>query len=924
MNIGVKKVNSSILKLLKERYFLKDEENWEQLVERVSGIYPDIKQDLLNKNFIFSSPTLMHANSPINKKGTLSSCFPMQIEDSITGIFQALQECAEVSRSGGGVGYNFSSLRSSKEMISSVNGYSCGPLPFLNIFNSALDAVRQGGKRRSAGMALCEIDHPNILDFIEAKQIEGAFSYFNFSVMIPDTFYKKLEITPNAPHIVKNKTNKEEFELKDQNGNIVTVKQLWDKIIDLSWKSAEPGIFNSDIAFKRCSVTNVSKDVICNPCLPEFVDLLTPDGLKKLKDIQVGDKIWSKEGWTKVLKKWSTGIQKVYEYKINDYFKLYCTEDHKVVSEGKKIEAKNAIKMDVFGSNLVFYQDDKLNYKNFINKNTLSFLIKNSKFYSTEEVFDITVDNKSHTFWCNHFNISNCSEFVGIPYQSCNLGSINLANLVEKGKFQWDKFEKLTVKGVRALNAVLDQNFYPLDKIEKITLKTRPIGLGYMGLASALLKMKIPYNSKEALNFVKEMNYYLTLRGMQESIELAKEYKQYQLEKDSKYQFIANQGSIGGYEKFDYDLFIKANERFFTQKKCRNIDINQLLEDLKQYGIRNSSITSIAPTGTISTIAGVSGGVEPIFALSYARKITNQDKDVFYINDPIFDEYLTQNFDDKTKEKILKEVSENKGSCQKCKDIPEEMKKVFITAGDLTPKEHLDMLEIAANYTSLSVSKTINMPENISKDLISEVFLDAHKRGIIGVTCYREGSREGVLVYKDQNKNKFSFTHAPKRPYKLPCEVHRVTVKGKQWVVFIGILEGKPFEAFAGEISNVNLPKTITKGIIVKEKSRVYSFEYEGEYLIRDICKVFYNNEHDDFARLVSFGLRHSGASPYIVETLNKSAGDVTCFSKAIARTLKKYIPDGTHLGNVCPVCGEKIVYNEGCQACISCGYSKC
>jgi len=751
-------MNDSVLKLLKERYFLPEENSWEDLAKRVSFFYPEIYEDILNFVFIPSSPTLMNGNTMGKRRGTLSSCFPMGIEDSIEGIFKAVEECALVTRAGGGVGYDFSTLRGNKEIIKGINRVSSGPLYFLDVFNSTLNAIRQGGVRRGAGMALLSIDHPNILDFIKAKNNLSKFNYFNFSIKIPSSFYKMLEENPLAPHKVKNITDGVEYDLVDENGKIVTIKQLWDLIIKNSWLTAEPGIFNSDLAYQRSTVTNLDNRVISNPC----------------------------------------------------------------------------------------------------------------------------------------------AEFIGIPYQSCNLGSINLAALVENKVFNWKKFEEIIVKAVRFLNSVIDHNDYPLSKIKKMTLDTRPIGLGYMGLATALFKKEIPYNSIRACKFLEDVNSYLTIRGMVESVELAKKY--------------------GSYKAFDVDLFLKANERFFTKEYVRDINIKNLVEDIKKYGIRNSSITSIAPTGSISTIAGVSSGIEPVFALTYVRKISNEDKDVIFIVDPIFEEYLNNNFNEETKRKILDFVAVNKGSCQTCELIPEEKRKIFITASDLTPLEHLEMLAIASKWTSLSVSKTINLPSKISKEELSNVFLEAHKKGIIGVTCYRDGCREGVLVHNVS----FVKNEVPKRPTRLPCEVHRVTYLGEPWIVFIGLLDDKPYEVFSGKIENVNIPKNITKGFLVKEKSKVYSFEYEGEYLVRDICKIFNNVEHDDFSRLISFSLRHGGNLLYLVETLNKASGNINKFSKVIARTLKKYIADNSSTGKICPSCSQPLVYESGCIVCKNCGWSKC
>jgi len=781
-------MNDSILKLLKDRYFLSTETTWEDLAKRVSKIYPDIYPYLLAMKFIPSSPTLMNGGTT-ERLGTLSSCFPMDIEDSIEGIFESLKECAVITKFGGGIGIPFSKLRSSGEIIQTLDGRkSSGPLPFISIFNEMLDGVNQGGVRRGAAMGLLEIDHPTILEFIRAKKDLKKFNRFNFSVIIPDTFYKNLETNPDAPHTIKDVTTGNEHILLDKDGNSVTTKKLWDIIIENAWLTAEPGLFNMDIAFERCTVTNLNKLVVSNPCL----------------------------------------------------------------------------------------------------------------------------------------------EFTNIPYTACSLGSINLSSLIDGKKFNWEEFEEIIIKATRFINSTIDKNKFPLKKIKEITLKTRPIGLGIMGLAHAFYKKEIPYNSDKAFKFTEEAIRYLTLRSMQESVELAKEFSISQIKEDEPF-LVYN----GAYEAFDYDLFMRANERFFKHKTCRNIDIEQLKKDIKKYGVRNSCYTSIAPTGSIAYVAEVSGGIEPVFALSYSRKIETGVKDgvkqydIVYIGDPIFRTYLDNNFDEKTKQKILKEVADNKGSCQKCKDIPDDMKNIFLTAGDLTPMEHLNILEAAAVNVSLSVSKTINLPSHATKEDISEVFLEAYKRGIIGVTVYRDGCREGILVHDSQKNEEtagITYRNAPERPPKLPCEIHRVMYQGQKWIVFVGLLEGRPFEIFAGAIEDVCIPKNIEDGSIFRQKTKHYSFEYDDEILINNIGKSFFNKEHDAFARSISMHLQYGVPIEEVLVMLNKAEGDVTNFAKVLTRTLKKYVEDGLDAQEICPTCGSKLRFAEGCLKCSDpgCGYSKC
>ncbi len=278
-------MKNKIQKLLKERYFLPHEDSWENdLAKRVSAIYPPIYEDVRDKKFIPSSPTLMNANTAGARKGTLSSCFTMGIEDSIDGIMDSLKECAVVTKASGGVGYVFSNLRSSKEGIVGLSGkLSSGPLPFANMFNSVLDGIQQGGVRRGAGMFQFDIDAPDILDVIRAKNNKGVLERFNVSIRVTDEFYERLKNKPDAPHYVKQKNNLT-YILED-NGKPVTVKALWNEIIEYAWKCAEPGIFNVDIATRQCTTTNIDPIVLSNPCVLGDTLILTNKGFIEIEKL---------------------------------------------------------------------------------------------------------------------------------------------------------------------------------------------------------------------------------------------------------------------------------------------------------------------------------------------------------------------------------------------------------------------------------------------------------------------------------------------------------------------------------------------------------------------------------------------------------------------------------------------------------------
>jgi ribonucleotide reductase alpha subunit len=870
-------MKKDIMNLLKKRYFLSEEKSWSEIADRVSSIYPPIHEYIKSMRFIPSSPTLMNANTKGERKGTLSSCFPMRIEDSMTGILDAIKETGIVTKYGGGVGYDFSTLRSSTEGIKGVGGRnSSGPLPFINIFNSVLDGISQMGSRRGAGMSMLDINHVNILNFIEAKHNfrENKFSRFNFSVRIPNWFYDKVKNDPDSIMKVITVVDKKEMDLLDSDGKPVTVGQLWNKIVQYAWQSGEPGIFNSDIAYDRCTVTNVDKHVLANPCLPESVNLLTKEGIRELKDINIGDYIWSKEGWTKVVNKWKTGNKEVYAYHTKAGV-FEATSNHEVLSLNNKIEVGEAKSIDILKVDIT-----KLNSSDQLTKEVVSFekkySISNKENYEISkvlskgkhDVYDITVDNKSHTFWCNGFNISNCSEFVNIPYSSCSLASINLSSFVKGGKFDKNEYNILVEEAVTFLNNVIDQNDYPISSIEDITKKIRPIGLGYMGLAHALMKLGYPYDSPEAFEFMKEISYGTTMVGM----------------------------------------------RFDREK---------LLADIDKYGVRNSCITSIAPTGTISYLADTTSGIEPDFSLVYDRKIEHEDGyEVVTVADPVFDKFLNTNFPDK-KSAILEYVDKNKGSCQKCPDLPEEAQSIFKVAKDLSPDTHIESLAIIANNTSLSVSKTINLPEGTTIEDINAVYLAAQEKGIIGVTVYREGAREGVLLNKGITK-----TTPIKRPKDLPAKVHHFIMDKQRYYVVVGLFCDDPYEIFTGinftDSAEIYIPIKVKDGIITKIKRGKYELiTEEGSYVLT-------NGHSDDnvdaLTRMISTALRHGCDVSFITDQLLKTRGPLFTFSKALARSLKEYIKDGTRVyGVTCSDCGSSdIIFQDGCPKCAACGYSKC
>ena len=1081
------KLDTHIENILKERYYLKDEDSWSIVSKRLSEtILPEIEPFISSRTFIPSTPTIMNLNTKGERKGTLSSCFILGIEDSMESIMDSMKEAAYVTKAAGGVGYNFSSLRGSNEVVESNKKNSGGPLAFIGIFDAVLDGVRQGGSRRGAGMSLLSIDHPDILKFIDAKQKEGVFERSNFSVGTKNAFYEVLESDPNRTFQTRNIVDGKLNDLVDDNGRTYTYQMLWDRLIHNAWTRAEPGIFNEDISADRCSCKHITRNVFCNPCIRDSVRVLTPTGTRMIKELSVGELIWSKEGWTKVTRIFLTGNKEVFEY-ITAAGTFESTENHEVISNGLKIPVGNAESLDtllgekineitinpelvmdglvigdgsvdVARNNLVFLYIKKYNsdyfksevkdlilidrpvglrgweiktsvvstelpeafsssiperflklsksdtasflrglysakgsvcgrmvtyktasfkmvkdlqvllssigissyyiankptivslengeylykqfydvnitthanlfydYIGFIQKRNMdkikTFLNEKRRPYRGKtnfnivevnslglfDVWDITVDNESHTFWCDGFNISNCSEYNHIPYTSCNLGSINISHFVKGGRMNWESLEKLVDKTVIYLNGIIDQNDYPLEKIRKETLNVRPIGLGMMGLAHAMYLKGIPYDSQEGYDFVCKLSRFMTLVGMRKSVELAKEHGK-------------------SYPYYDYATFMDANARFFTEDNFIGIDVLQLKKDIAQYGIYNSCITSVAPTGTISYIADCSSGMEPVFGLVFTRKIEKENKiyEHVYMVDPIFKKHIESNHAADA-EKIYKYVTSNKGSCQKCTFLTPKEQSLFKVAGDISPDWHLKILSAVANNISLSVSKTINLPGDCNEKELSEVFLKAHDLGIIGVTVYRDGCRRGILVHED-SPSKINKTVAPKRPAKLKGEAHQFIVDGKRYYCCVGLMDDNPFEIFTGKNmykdGEIFIPRQEESGSIVKRAKQTYVF------ISKDGAEYHLTNGHsndtaDAVSRLLSMNLRHGADISFVVEQLGKVEGDMACYSKVLSRTLKRYIKDNTTSTDNCE-CGEKYIYVEGCKKCPACGNSKC
>ena len=553
--------------VLEKRYLLKDEkgeivETPEQMFSRVAHVVasadkiynPKAKlealedefyQKLSNLEFLPNSPTLMNAGTEI---GQLSACFVLPIYDSMESIFNTLKNMALIHQSGGGTGFSFSRLRPKDDVVKSTGGIASGPISFMRVFDEATEIIKQGGRRRGANMGILRIDHPDILEFIKAKEKEGFLTNFNTSVAITDEFMEALEtgkkydlINPRTHQMVKS----------------LPAQEIFEQLVLTTWKVGDPGIIFTD--------------------------------------------------------------------EINR---------HNPTPHSGEIEGTNP-----------------------------------------------------------------CGEQPLLPYESCNLGSINLATMVSADRINWDKLRKTVKTAIHFLDNVIDVNKFIFPKIEEVTKKNRKIGLGVMGFADMLIQLNIPYNSEEALSIADELMKYISHEVTEQSLALSKEK--------------------GSFQNFKGSIWEKKGFQ----------------------SMRNASLLTIAPTGTISIIAGTSSGIEPLFALSFYREVMDGFR-LLEVN-TAFQKRLKE--EEIYSESLIKKIAQ-RGSIQQFDEIPQHHKNIFKTAFDIPPEWHIKMQSVFQRHCDNAVSKTINLPSDASTEEVKKSFLFAHQLQCKGITIYRYGTKRAQVL----------------------------------------------------------------------------------------------------------------------------------------------------------------------------------
>ncbi len=568
--IGVKdelKLTVNAVNVLKKRYLLKDShgqvaETPDAMFRRVAGAVAqaDLAYDpqadtaaleeefyrlMVSLDFLPNSPTLMNAGTDV---GQLSACFVLPVEDSIPGIFDAVKYMALVHKSGGGTGFSFSRLRPRGDVVQSTMGIASGPLSFMRIFDVTTEVIRQGGRRRGANMGILRCDHPDILDFITAKDQDNFLSNFNLSVGITDEFMQALK-------------KDDVYFLRNPRSGAVTgslhARDVFNLVVTQAWRTGDPGLVFLDTINRGNPTPHLGRIESTNPC----------------------------------------GEQPL------------------------------------------------------------------------------------------------------LAWESCNLGSVNLKHMVRGGKWDREKLSSTVRAAVHFLDNVIDINRWPLPETERVTLGNRKIGLGVMGFADALLLMGIPYDSEAGLRAAEEVAAILEEESHLASGELA-----------------ARRGNFPNYAGSVWEK--------------------------RGMPMRNATTVTIAPTGTISIIAGCSSGIEPLFAIAFVRNVI-EGTQLMEIN-PVFEE-TAQRLGFYSND-LMMDIARS-GTLRLIEGIDEDVKRVFVTAFDISPEWHVRMQAAFQKHCDNAVSKTINFASDASIDDIEEAYRLAYELGCKGITVYRYGSKREQVLY---------------------------------------------------------------------------------------------------------------------------------------------------------------------------------
>ena len=543
-----------------------------------------------------------------------------------------------------------------------------------------------------------------------------------------------------------------------------------------------------------------------------------------------------------------------------------------------------------------------------------------------------------------------CGEIPLCAYDSCRLLAINLYSYVKhpftpEAEFDFELFKQHVQKGQKLMDDLIDLE---MEKIERILAKIesdpepegikrtekelwlnikmkclegRGTGFGITAEGDMLAAMGLTYGTDEATSFAVEVQKTLACSAYRSSALMARDR--------------------GAFPIYDYKL--EENNPFIQRLKSADEELYSLM---KQYGRRNIALLTIAPTGSVSICTQTSSGIEPAFLVSYRRRRNVNPNDseatISFTGDEgqAWEEYNVLHH----KFAVWAEINGYNVADLVHKYTDEQLQEVIAkspynnaTANCVNWVNKVKMQGAIQKWVDHSISVTVNIPKETSEEVVDKIYQTAWESGCKGMTIYRDGSRNGVLVSgSSKNNNTFTETKAPKRPKKLEADIIRFQNDKEKWIAVVGLYEGRPYEIFSGKAASFVLPNSVEKGwvIRVKEEDNLPA-RYDFQFLDNDGYKVtieglsrMFKKEYWNYAKLISGILRHGMPITNVIELISKLTLDtdsINTWKNGIARALKKYVKDGTIVeGEKCPQCGGKIIYTSGCKQCSDCGWSKC
>lgn len=853
-----------------ERKYQYNDETLDEFFDRVSGGNEEIKKLMQERKFLFGGRIL--ANRGIPDKHTLSNCYVIPSpEDNLESIFDCAKSMARTYSLGGGVGVDISKLAPKGARVANAAKTSSGAVSFMELYDTTTGLIGQNG-RRGALMLAMNIDHPDIEEFITSKDDTDKINNANISVKITDYFMESLVLDDSYTH---------EFYRPESNEIIVkrtSPQELFRKLCYQTWKNGEPGILFWD---KICNQGMLAYDKefeyeCVNPCFSGDMELLTSEGYKSFEEL-CGTRPYIRNinGDIVRSKVWCSGDKDTVKLIMGDGSNIVCTPNHVFLLDNwETCEARH------------------LKYKYVRTycggRNYVQDVVENG----IRPVYDFT-EPDTHWGVVNGVIVHNCSELPLPAGGSCLLGAINLSEFVkhpftEDAVFDYEAFTDAVTIAVRAMNEVLDEgkDLHPLEIQRQSVEDWRQIGLGIFGLADCLIKMGLIYGEYNANMFCSGLSFTMFRTALKASDDLG--------------------GEIGSYHKYNANAI---NSSPIVQST-----------GLVTTHLANSNLLTIAPTGTLSTMFNVSGGIEPMFATKYTRTTKS-----LHGHDVTYDVFP----------KVVKEYMDY----YDLTDI-DDLGAAFVTARQIPWEHRIDCQAAWQEHIDAAISSTVNLPNEATVEDVMDIYMRAWSKKLKGITVYREGcEREGILKTEDaktssqntsqklseaQNSVKYDSvipksrkqigtTHGDTFCKKCACGTLYITLNRDD--------DGNVVESFVqtskGGICQANI------GAV----NRMVSVALRSGTKVSEIVDQLKGINCPACVKLMSKGTALDGIScaDILGKTLEEFANQEKCV-KTPTETVEKCEKVRKSLLNQleCPDCGSPLEHIGGCVTCVSCGYSKC